>query len=393
MEFVRGLHAVGAKVTGIGERARDALPADLANQMVHYERVGSVCDEDEMIHTVRKVHEVLPVDRMEATVEAHVLPIARVREACGIPGTSVETTWACRDKPTMKQVLRDAGIATAQSAGASSPEEAREFAGRVGYPLILKPRGGAGASGTFRVDDDAGLEGAIQASGLGHGQSVAIEEFVEGHEGFYDTLTVGGRVTHDFVTHYFPNVLEAMRTRWISPQFVVTNRIDSVDDYAQVRELGRRVIEALRLDTAPTHMEWFFGPKGLKFSEIGCRPPGVGAWDLYCAANEMDLYAEWAMAVCWGRTSRAPSRRYSAGIISLRPDGDGTISGYEGLEQIQREYGEWIIDFHFPNPGTPTQEVEAGYMANAWLRMRHPDYDELRGMLNRVGETVKVKTR
>ena len=54
---------------------------------------------------------------------------------------------------------------------------------------------------------------------------MAIEEFVEGHEGFYDTLTVNGHVAHDFVSHYYPNVLEAMRTRWISPQIVATNRI------------------------------------------------------------------------------------------------------------------------------------------------------------------------
>jgi hypothetical protein len=31
-------------------------------------------------------------------------------------------------------------------------------------------------------------------------------------------------------------------------------------------------------------------------------------------------------------------------------------------------------------------------MANAWVRMRHPDYDELRRMLDRVGEAVKVRT-
>ena len=393
MEFVRGLHAVGAKVTGIGERPLEALPSDLRGQMVHYEQVGSVVDEEAMIRTVRWIHEKMPVDRLEATVEAHVMPAARVREACGIQGTSVETAWACRDKPTMKEILRQAGIPTAQSAGVSRPEEAREFAERVGYPLILKPRGGAGAAGTFQVSGPEELDHAIEASGITQGASVAIEEFVEGHEGFYDTLTVGGKVQHDFVTHYFPNVLEAMRTRWISPQFIVTNRVDTVSDYDEVRDLGRRVIEALKIDTSPTHMEWFFGPKGLKFSEIGCRPPGVGAWDLYCAANEMDLYAEWAMAICWGRTSRAPSRRYSAGIVTLRPDRDGVIDGYDGLEDIQREYGEWIIDFHFPSAGTPTQGVEAGYMANAWLRLRHPDYDELRTMLNRVGETVKVRAR
>jgi hypothetical protein len=63
------------------------------------------------------------------------------------------------------------------------------------------------------------------------------------------------------------------------------------------------------------------------------------------------------------------------------------------METIQRELGQWIIDQHLPPPGTATQTVDSGYMANAWLRMRHPDYDELRRMLDRVGETVKVRAR
>jgi hypothetical protein len=37
-----------------------------------------------------------------------------------------------------------------------------------------------------------------------------------------------------------------------------------------------------------------------------------------------------------------------------------------------------VIDAHLPRPGTPTQPVEAGYWANAYVRMRHPDYDVLR---------------
>jgi hypothetical protein len=50
----------------------------------------------------------------------------------------------------------------------------------------------------------------------------------------------------------------------------------------------------------------------------------------------------------------------------------------------------WVIDAHLPGPGTPTQPVAAGYMANAWVRMKHPDYDVLRGMLDDVGRTVHV---
>jgi hypothetical protein len=29
-------------------------------------------------------------------------------------------------------------------------------------------------------------------------------------------------------------------------------------------------------------------------------------------------------------------------------------------------------------------------MANAWLRLKHPDYDTLRQMLDHVGRTLKV---
>jgi len=389
-EFVRGLHAVGAKVTGIGERERDSLPADLREWLFHYEQVGSVVDDDAVLRVVRWAQERLPVDRLEATVEAHVMTAARVREACGIPGTSVRTAWLCRDKPAMKEALAEAGVAAARSTGTGSSEEAHRFADSVGYPLVVKPRTGAGASGTFKVTSTEELDGALRASGIDHGGSVAIEEFVEGHEAFYDTITVGGRVACDFITHYFPNVLEAMRTRWISPQFVVTNRIDSVDEYREVRELGLKVIGALGIDTSPTHMEWFFGPKGLRFSEIGCRPPGVGCWDLYCAANEMDVYQEWARAVCWHTVESKPSRKYSAGIVTLRPDRDGRIKGYEGVDFVRDRYGEWILDWHLPDPGTETQPVSAGYMANAWIRVRHPDFDELRRMLDDVGRNVRV---
>ena len=387
--FVQALAEVGARVTGIGETPVGALPDTVARSLYGYEQVGSVCDEDAMTETVRRIQGREWVDRLEATVEAHILPAAKVRAACGVPGTSVETAYLCRDKPAMKEALRQAGVPCAQSAGVSSPEEAREFAARVGFPIILKPRSGAGAAGTFKISSESDLEKALGPSGLAHGASVAAEEFVEGHEAFYDTLTLNGEIELEFISHYFPGVLEAMRTRCISPYFLTTNRIDTAS-YDEVKEMGRRVISALQIGTSPTHMEWFFGPKGLKFSEIGCRPPGVGAWDLYCAANDLDLYREWAMAIVHGRLEARPSRRFSAGILNLRPERDGQITGYGGLEEVERRYGEWIIDSHLPPAGTPTQPVDAGYMANAWIRMRHFDYDRLREMLDTVAQTVHV---
>ncbi len=389
-QFARALHEVGATVIGIGERPKDWLDGDVNHWLSHYEQVPSVVDEGRLYEVISGLQRHLEIDRLEATVEAHVMAAARVREACGIPGTSVRTAFLCRDKPAMKEVLRQAGIRCAASTAGRSGDDVRRFAAEVGFPLVLKPAAGAGASGAQRVNAPDELEEAIARSGVDHGSEIAVEEFVEGHEGFYDTISIDGQVAMDFATHYYPNVLEAMRTRWISPQFVATNRLDGEASYDELKEMGRAVIDALDIGTSATHMEWFASPKGLYFSEIGCRPPGVRCWDLYAAGNDIDIYGEWAMAVVHGHVSRQPSRRFAAGIVALRPDRDGTITGYDGVEDIQQRHGDWVIDAHLPPAGTATQPVEAGYMANAWVRMRHPDYDVLRGMLDDVGRTVKV---
>lgn len=388
-EFVRGLHEAGANIIGIGERPEEYLADDVRHWLGHYVQVQSVVHEPTLLNAVRHIQSMVYVDRMEATVEAHIMAAAKVREATGIPGTSVKTAYLCRDKPAMKDALREAGIACAQSTRADDPKAAREFARQLGYPLIIKPPAGAGAAGTWKVRDENELEQVLVESGVVEGHEVAIEEFIEGHEGFLDTLTIDGEVTHEFITHYYPGVLTAMRERWISPQMVTTNRIDE-PGYREVRKMARDVNTILGIGTSATHMEWFASPKGLKFSEIGCRPPGVGQWDVYNAANEFDLYLEWASALTHGRPHSSPSRRYAAGMIALRPSCDGRITGYSGLEAIEQQYGDCIVASHLPTPGTATQPVEAGYMANAWMRVRHPDYDALRQIMNTIGETVKV---
>ena len=162
-EFVRALHAVGATVTGIGESPLEALPDDVRHWLHGYERVPSVTNEGALRDAVQRVQARGWVDRLEASVEAHILPTAHVREACDIPGTSAKTAFLCRDKPAMKEVLREAGIPCAQSTGATSAQDVTDFAEDVGFPLILKPRDAAGAAGTYRAENEEELLEAIRA--------------------------------------------------------------------------------------------------------------------------------------------------------------------------------------------------------------------------------------
>lgn len=387
--FARALKQVGAQVTGIGEAHPNELPHDVAQHLDGWEQVRSVTDDDAVYHAVRRIQSRGWVDRLEATIEAHMLTAARVREATGIPGLSYQQTLLCRDKPLMKEFMRENGIPCAASIGANSVEEIVQFGRIHGYPIIIKPRDGAGAAKTWRIDSEGELGPALDDTGVRHGAAVAVEEFIEGHEGFYDTLTVNGQIRHDFISHYYPGVLEAMRHRWISPMIVVTNRHDA-PGYNELKGMGAQVIQRLGLQTTPTHMEWFFGPKGLKFSEIGARPPGVSQWDLYSAANDIDLFKEWADGIVYGQTWGSVSRRFSAAQLALRPTQDGHIVGYEGIDTMQEKYGQWVFDSYFPPVGSPTQGIEAGYKANAWIHIKYPDFDDLRAICMEVANTIKV---
>lgn len=389
-EFVRALQQVGAQVSGIGTAPLDAYDDELRSWMFGYERVASTASTSELIDAVRRIQDRGPwVHGLESTVEALMLPAAEARAATGIPGMSVQQTVLVRDKYQMKQFLAERGIRTARSAEVTTPDEALAFVAKVGWPVIVKPLAAAGAAGTWRADDNDSLGAALHESGAGPGNPAMLEEFVTGHEGFWDTLTVGGNVVYEQISHYYPNVLEAMRTRACSPLVMVTNRVDA-PGYDEVKEMGRRVLGALEIDTSSTHMEWFYGDKGLFFSEIGARPPGVRVWDLYSEANDFDLYREWANAVVHGQAAPSPSRRFAAGMVALRPNQDGRIVGYSGVDTIHQRYGDFLIRIHLPPPGTPTQPVESGYMGNAWVWAKHPDYDLCKQMLEDVGRTVRV---
>ncbi len=217
---MRGRKAVGARVTGMGDLPLEGLDPELLHLLDGYEYVAHLGDEEAMLEAVQRIQKRGPwVHRLEATIESHMQVTARVRERAGIPGLSAEQVTLCRDTFVMKAFLRERGVPCAANAVCSSAADARAFVASHGYPIVLKPR--AGADACFRIDGEAGLDAALQEVGLDRGEAFfTAEQFVTGHEGFYDTLTVDGQVVHEFVTHYYPNVLEAMRTRWINPQMV-----------------------------------------------------------------------------------------------------------------------------------------------------------------------------
>ncbi|MCI0584743.1 MAG: hypothetical protein L0227_17965, partial [Chloroflexi bacterium] len=150
-QFSRGLAEVGARVIGVGDQPRDSLPPVVLASLAAYVQVGDLWDEDRVIDLVRRLDAEQPIHRVECLWEVGMLLAARLREALGVPGLSVEETVPFRDKEIMKRVLDAAGIRTPRHARVRTAEEARRFAQAIGYPVILKPIAGAGSTDTYPV--------------------------------------------------------------------------------------------------------------------------------------------------------------------------------------------------------------------------------------------------
>ncbi|MBI5849656.1 MAG: ATPase [Planctomycetes bacterium] len=387
--FVRGLKSLGSRVTAIGPGPKERLSPGLTPLLDDYRPCARIRDEQALLAEARALVAGGSFDRIETIDEPLVEPAAKLREALGVQGLDVRTARLCRDKVAMKAFLRDHGIACAQSAGAASDAEVRAFAERVGYPIVVKPVAGFGSLHTHRARSAKDLDAALAKLKVGASRRVACEEFVEGHEGFFDTICDDAGVRFDFASHYYPSCLEAANDRTVSPQIAVTNRIDG-KGYVELRAMGRRVVDLLGLRNTGTHMEWFFGPKGLKFSEIGARPAGEKIWDMYGVANDFDVYREWALAVTGRPSERGPSRRLAAGSVQIRPDRDGKITGHAGVDEARKRFGPFVYECEIPQPGTPTKGLDKGWLVNTWFRVRHEDYDALRGVMTELGKLVRA---
>ena len=389
--FVQGLKSIGATVWGIGPAPKDRVRQDVLRLLDGYAPCPHMLDAPG-VQRAATAFAGVTFDRVETIDEPLVETAALLRQTYTLPGLSIETSRLCRDKVAMKAFLRARGIPCAASAAASSLRDAEVFVEQHGYPVICKPIAGFGALQTFAVRDREQLERAIEQLKPSNENQVAMEEFVEGHEGFLDTITDTEGVRHDFVAHYFPGCLEASRDHTVAPQIAVSNRIEQ-HGYREVRRLATDVIHALGLRNTATHMEWFFGPKGMKFSEIGARPAGEKIWDMYRFANEFDVYREWALAITGRPSEQKPSRRYAAGSVQVRPDRDGRVLAHDGLEETWARCRRFFYEYEIPTPGSPTRSLDKGWLVNTWFRLRHEDYDELRALMTFVGRTVKCRAK
>lgn len=379
-QFTRGLAEVGAEVYGIGDTPKAQLPDVVKRSLTAYLEVPRILDEDDVIERASVWLRGREVDRVLSNWEPTVLLAARMRERWGMPGMSVDTVTAFRDKQLMKERVKAAGVRVPRSErvkrdqGKQGANLIRAAAERVGFPLIIKPIAGAGSADTYLCRDLKSLEEAIVLTA--RVRELSVEEYIEGEEFTYDTVCVEGTPIYENSAQYLPKPLEARSEEWISP-VIITVRDMQQPKIQKGVALGRQVLKALRMGDGFTHMEWFYTPKGeAVFGEIGCRPGGARLVDQMNYTGDIDLYREWARTVCWHAFHASTERKYNCGVIFKRAKGRGRITSITGLDVYKHRFGRHVLEDELSRPGTMRRDWKATLVSDGYLMVRHPDWEE-----------------
>jgi biotin carboxylase len=192
------------------------------------------------------------------------------------------------------------------------------------------------------------------------------------------------------VAQYLPRPLVARTSEWISPVIVTVRELDQPalrDGIA----LGRDVLSALGMGDGFTHMEWFRKPDGeVVFGEIGCRPGGAHLVDQMNFTCDIDLFREWARAVCHHRFDAPTTRKHNVAIVFKRALGEGRITRITGLDEYLRRFGDHVVAEQLLRPGAARRNWKHTLVSDGFVIVRHPEWDEARRMATAAATDITL---
>ena len=185
--FCKELKNNGMRVLGIGDCPYDDLKQELRDSLHEYYKVSSLENYDEVFKAVAFFsYKYGKIDWLESNNEYWLMRDAALRTEFNITsGYKSEDMDRIKFKSGMKAYYEKAGIKTARYHIVSDFEGARAFANTVGYPVIVKPDNGVGASSTYRLRNDDELQFFFDTK---DDVVYIMEEFVNGYVRTYDAI-------------------------------------------------------------------------------------------------------------------------------------------------------------------------------------------------------------
>ena len=322
-QFCDRLHRNGINVLGIGDSPYDSLEAPLKAALTEYYKVDSLEDYDQVYRaTAYFAFRYGRIDWIESMNEYWLEQDARLRTDFNVTtGIQSDRIGFIKEKSLMKGIYLKAKIPTARQHIVSTVEAGRAFIEEVGYPVIVKPDIGVGATNTWKLENDADFEAFYEHLPE---HPYVMEEFIEGIICSYDAITD---------TRCEP-LFESM-TVWPPVMDIVNRDLDLMyytcpDVPEKLRRLGRETVKAFGVDRRFVHLEFFRltrARKGLGevgdfcALEVNMRPAGGYTPDMMNFAHSTDVYQIYADMVASDARIKPEGPEHYYCVYASRKDG------------------------------------------------------------------------
>jgi biotin carboxylase len=272
------------------------------------------------------LHGELPFRRVVTVRERFLTIAARIRDALGLEGNTLETVLALKDKARMRERLDGSpGGAAVRARLLHAPGDVEAFVAEAGLPVVVKPRDGSGSESVLVVrgaDDmaEAARRVAARPGGL------LAEEFLDGPEFSVESFSERGEHHILAVTEKFTgeNAVEIGH--------VVPARIEA-DQYAALVDATRWFLDAMGLTEGPAHTEIILTGDGPRIVESHNRPGGDGIIDLVREVSGTDvrdlLAAQLAGLPLDPPEHRGPARAAATWFKTARPGVVTEVTGWQ----------------------------------------------------------------
>jgi hypothetical protein len=341
-QFCDRLRKNGLNVLGIGDAPYDGLEAPLKAALTEYYRVDSLEDYDQVYRAVAFfAFKYGKIDWIESMNEYWLEQDARLRTDFNVTtGIRADRIGFIKEKSLMKKLYLEAGIPTARQHIISTRDAGRAFIEEVGFPVIVKPDVGVGATNTWKLESEEDLNRFYD-----HLPAVpyVMEEFIQGEICSYDAI----------LDSKCEPLFESM-TVWPPVMDIVNKDLDLMyytcpDLPEGLKDLGRRTVKAFGVERRFVHLEFFRLTKARKglgnvgdfvALEVNMRPAGGYTPDMMDFAHSTDVYQIYADMVAFdARRLPEPAEHFYC-VYASRKDGHTYARTHE---EIMAEYGNVMM--------------------------------------------------
>lgn len=338
--FCRELKNNGMNVLGIGDQPYDELMPQLKASLNEYYKVSSLENYDEVYRAVAFLtYKHGRIDYIESNNEYWLESDARLRTDFNVStGFKTDDIPRIKYKSKMKEYYKEVGIPTARYHIAQNFDESRKFIDEVGYPVVVKPDNGVGASHTYKIENDEQLQNFFDQKEVG--VRYIMEEFINGEVNSYDAIINSkGEIMFETGNVTPMSIMDIVNNNDNSIFYIVKNLPEDT------RKAGRATVESFGVKSRFVHFEFFrllsdkegLGKKGdIVALEVNMRPSGGVTPDMINFANSTDVYKIWADMIAFDRTEKSVGNHSYCAFAGLR-DGKNFVMSHD---DIMAKYGE-----------------------------------------------------